>query len=284
MKEDFKKLADTIKNNKFIFVVGLLCVCIPPLLFTGNLFFTCGPDYTKEGIGQIGDVIGGTTAPFIGLLGAILIYISFQQQVKANQQQVEANKCLEKGTKTANFFKEYDTIVDLIDFTKKQYEILLEEKKEDALDTLLHEDNPDILKLEKYRCVLELVSQCCDSIAKFEEPEEMKIKFSYKNQLRVLFNPYYYLYYRAIFKTSLTILDIDVISDRWDFKYKGNTISIVNIKEKDAYLDDDTKVLKDKMSIYFIAIAIKNIIDAMENRNSDDYYEFRGIPKTTDDK
>lgn len=40
--------------------------------------------------GNIGDTIGGITAPFIGLLNAILVYMAFQQQIRANQEQRQA--------------------------------------------------------------------------------------------------------------------------------------------------------------------------------------------------
>ncbi len=42
--------------------------------------------------GQIGDIFGGMTAPFINLLAAILVYISFNEQRKANKQQWRALK------------------------------------------------------------------------------------------------------------------------------------------------------------------------------------------------
>lgn len=35
--------------------------------------------------GAIGDTIGGITAPFINLLAAILVYLSFREQIKANE-------------------------------------------------------------------------------------------------------------------------------------------------------------------------------------------------------
>lgn len=41
--------------------------------------------YNNEIAGQIGDRMGGFTAPFIGLLNAVLVYIAFWQQKKANE-------------------------------------------------------------------------------------------------------------------------------------------------------------------------------------------------------
>ncbi len=40
--------------------------------------------------GQVGDTIGGTTAPFIGVLNVILLYLTFQQQSRFNKSQNEA--------------------------------------------------------------------------------------------------------------------------------------------------------------------------------------------------
>ncbi len=37
--------------------------------------------------GQIGDTIGGITAPIVNLIGAVLIYFSFKEQIKANNNQ-----------------------------------------------------------------------------------------------------------------------------------------------------------------------------------------------------
>lgn len=40
--------------------------------------------------GQIGDTIGGITAPFVGLLSAYLVYISFKAQIAANNKFAES--------------------------------------------------------------------------------------------------------------------------------------------------------------------------------------------------
>lgn len=39
--------------------------------------------------GQIGDTIGGITAPFIGLLNVLLLYLTFQEQARFNRNQTE---------------------------------------------------------------------------------------------------------------------------------------------------------------------------------------------------
>jgi hypothetical protein len=40
--------------------------------------------------GPIGEAINGLTAPLIGIVGAILIYVSFREQVRANRIQTRA--------------------------------------------------------------------------------------------------------------------------------------------------------------------------------------------------
>lgn len=62
-------------------LVIVLIICSPYLLtqFDSGIHFT--------GMGEIGDVIGGITAPFVNLLAAYLVYKSFTAQISANKQQ-----------------------------------------------------------------------------------------------------------------------------------------------------------------------------------------------------
>ena len=67
-----------------ILAIGVTLIAVPPLLFTGNLLLTTQLDFSNTG--QIGDTIGGLTAPFVGVFGAVLVYISFLKQVEANNK------------------------------------------------------------------------------------------------------------------------------------------------------------------------------------------------------
>ena len=76
-----------IKRPILSVLLGIILVYLPiPLLIRpaiwGWLNFT--------GTGQIGDTIGGITAPIIGLIGAVLIFISFLAQIEANKIQNQA--------------------------------------------------------------------------------------------------------------------------------------------------------------------------------------------------
>ena len=79
-----------------IFIGITLIIVISPTLFTLPSIFKFW-DFSKSG--QIGDTICGITAPFINLLGAILVYLSFSEQIEANKNQ---RKALENEIKRNN--------------------------------------------------------------------------------------------------------------------------------------------------------------------------------------
>ena len=68
------------RNSNLIFIVLILIAFISPFIFTRKGFI----DFSETG--QIGDTIGGLTAPFINLLSAVLIYLTFKEQINANNQ------------------------------------------------------------------------------------------------------------------------------------------------------------------------------------------------------
>lgn len=67
----------------FIFIILIGIICYFPVLFTesGRLDF--------RNTGQIGDTIGGIMGPFVAIAAAILTFLAFWVQFKANEQQRE---------------------------------------------------------------------------------------------------------------------------------------------------------------------------------------------------
>lgn len=86
-------------NSNIIMMVLLILISIIffPWLFTSSIF------ENFSNTGAIGDTIGGITAPFINGLGAVLVYIAFKEQVKANQLVQDQFKKQEKGDIRKNF-------------------------------------------------------------------------------------------------------------------------------------------------------------------------------------
>ncbi|RXM41479.1 hypothetical protein BOQ62_00150 [Chryseobacterium sp. CH21] len=96
MKEKLEQLLGLIKINILLILTSsILFTFIAPLIFTLKLDLI---DFTETG--QIGDTIGGITAPFINVLNAILIYIAFTEQLKANnllKEQIDGEDRKEQG-------------------------------------------------------------------------------------------------------------------------------------------------------------------------------------------
>lgn len=75
------------RNAGFLFLVAFIATISAPYFVTQ---FSIWPyiDFTKTG--SIGDTIGGITAPVINIFAALLVYLAFREQVKANDIQVKA--------------------------------------------------------------------------------------------------------------------------------------------------------------------------------------------------
>jgi hypothetical protein len=67
------------RNSMWIFCGLIIIAFVSPWLLTRS--------WTKidfSNTGQIGDTIGGLTAPFINLLSAVLVYLAFKEQIESN--------------------------------------------------------------------------------------------------------------------------------------------------------------------------------------------------------
>jgi hypothetical protein len=77
-----KEIRKILDNAKWILGIGCVVILVVPLLLTQSFFCDL---FNFSGTGQIGDTIGGTTAPFLNLIGAVLIFYALKAQVKANE-------------------------------------------------------------------------------------------------------------------------------------------------------------------------------------------------------
>lgn len=76
MKENKESFIE--RHASVILVIGLLCIVFAPIIL---IFFNL------KLAGKIGDSIDGITSPFVGILGVVLVYISFIAQQRANKNQ-----------------------------------------------------------------------------------------------------------------------------------------------------------------------------------------------------
>lgn len=101
---------------KTVFFVGLgLALLGPALLVLPTIWAPL--DFSSTG--QIGDTIGGITAPIVNLLGAYLVYVAFRAQVEANrllQQQASEQKANRiEDNESTRLFQMYEHLVAAID-------------------------------------------------------------------------------------------------------------------------------------------------------------------------
>jgi hypothetical protein len=81
MKTQAEKMALTARTYM---TIGPLVVLL--------LWIIVGTSQNASTRGLTGDFLGGVASPFIGLVSAVLVYLSFQQQIQANKIQMEALK------------------------------------------------------------------------------------------------------------------------------------------------------------------------------------------------
>lgn len=98
-------------------IVYFILILSLPLLFTkcsSKLFFFNSTD-------QIGDTIGGILSPFIAIAAAVITFLAFWIQYKANQQQFKA---YEQQKRDIQDTKKENVIVKIINVIYKQLEII----------------------------------------------------------------------------------------------------------------------------------------------------------------
>lgn len=111
----FKK---TERWAKIILATGIIFLIVTPFLFTRTSLL---PIIDFSSTGQIGDTIGGITAPFIGLIGSVLVFLSFKAQTDMNRKQFEAIDKQFKRMKEEQKQAKYDHMQHVINVVNRQY-------------------------------------------------------------------------------------------------------------------------------------------------------------------
>lgn len=97
------------KNIGCIVLVIVAAAILAPIIFTLP-GFEC---FNKTTTGQIGDTIGGTTAPFWGFLSVILLYLTFREQQVFNREQLSFNRTQQAASDYEILMKIRDNISSL---------------------------------------------------------------------------------------------------------------------------------------------------------------------------
>lgn len=190
MDEDKKEqIVKPLKTAKILLWLGIPLCLLTPILFTQPWGLM---DFTNTG--TIGDTIGGITAPFINILGAILVFLALKSQIEANlslQEQVERqdqDKKLETESKQINQL--YDNLKSSIDnfkySTLDRWELGNTDQKEltgsEAIYKLFQDFYCDFhADEEEMKCnpkITEIISmlEICDSLLKQIEKSKIPDK------------------------------------------------------------------------------------------------------------
>lgn len=126
--------------------------------------------------GQIGDTIGGITAPFVGILGSFLVYLGFKEQIKSNKiqlfslktsvnEQHEINNRIQKELVEQKNIERIDKILNIISKDIDNFSftsnnpidnfILGKTSINEFVSRLYDFNNLDITDLVSFKCLLE---------------------------------------------------------------------------------------------------------------------------------
>lgn len=102
-------------DGKFrMFSIAFLAVCTV-ILFMPLLLTQCScVDFTETG--QVGDTIGGTTAPFVAMIAAYLTFVAFWVQFRANQNQRDDIALERFNTNFFNLLNIHEEITNSLEF------------------------------------------------------------------------------------------------------------------------------------------------------------------------
>lgn len=242
IEEEIKRLDRIII---WILIIGAFALILIPIFVTQFDWFL---DFTKTG--QIGDTLGGTTAPVIGAVSALLIYFSFRAQINANriiQTQIDDQKTKEASKK--NFEHQMERYRHLrehvVDFTILSYKksgdskkyinhkgseainiFLYTEAQEYLSGSPLHEDQHEYSQL---RAILSFFTLIINHLKPIKDDEDSKFIF---NLIEVLF-------YRHIWDRIEDLVG-QVLKD----PYNPN-IAIVHIFERIRAIEIELEKYKD---------------------------------------
>jgi hypothetical protein len=118
-EEKIKEINSILKKAQWLLGIGIIAIIFMPFLLTLEFFHE---RFNFSETGQIGDTIGGITAPFLNLVGAFLVFYALKAQVKANelvQRQIDKeNEAKECETEAQNLNQLYSYLNESINSFK----------------------------------------------------------------------------------------------------------------------------------------------------------------------
>ena len=137
--------ADYVEHAKVLIILFVLILLLPVILTKVPFTFF---DLTETG--QIGDTIGGITAPFIGIIAGYLTFLAFHEQSKANKESAEDLKKERFESKFYNFLSllnnlEINTTIPNVGNYKQAFHFMFYEYKAIAVLIYRKLGSPNII-------------------------------------------------------------------------------------------------------------------------------------------
>lgn len=199
-KRNFMKININKKEAVVIACIGAAVIFVFPWLFVQPTFF---PSFA--GKGEIGDTIGGITAPFLSFFGSVLVYLALKSQIDANE---EFKKQFKRQNYDQLFFRLMDKLNEKVktfeinDGTRdlKSYESLgylvkgLKERVIMGVPNVLKEyllTSPEEVEIQTYKVILEVLQPYNDiSELQAKELKNLFVKAQNEHDRKVLYNQY----------------------------------------------------------------------------------------------
>ena len=136
-------MSNKFSNKKLrnLIIIAVTLSIFAPFLLTRQ-YFIKELNFTETG--QIGDTIGGITAPILNLISIILLYFSFNEQFKANKKQTEI--IIEERLKN-QLQKNFKLTIDFFNHFKSESERI-------PIDKIFHNFNSENIESVKIENVI----------------------------------------------------------------------------------------------------------------------------------
>lgn len=162
----------------YVVVCTLVAMIVCPVLFTAPALVDC-LNFTETG--QIGDTIGGITAPVVGLCSIILLYYTLKEQMNFNKSQSKDNKMTQLLGLQSDIIQMNERVK--FSFRNSSSEPLIEVSGVCSLNLLeTVNDYKPYIELCQYRYLNEelkvFLELCCHYYNYLDSAEEQEIKIA----------------------------------------------------------------------------------------------------------
>lgn len=241
----------------FLIIGSILIAFLAVFLFTRNAISNM---FMLTNTGQIGDTIGGITAPIFGLIGFVLVFYSFSEQYKANQIQIESLKQQEHDRVTTEEYNLLESLLTNLDQKIDLFELV------ESKDSVVSYRAKSILSEKEQLFVTyrgaTAMNKFCNEISK---TIRYLIKTSNFNLESTDFLPdyYYIIIFAKMIKSKISSSQLDeqkmaVLTSRFDLIYNCKLrIGLLQIDEAYRSINIDIDVLRELSQAYSL-LELKN--------------------------